>query len=164
VEKAGSHQFVFFEHIKLHAVTGHDAAEKAEKAVDTLRAIVGKAPGMPLKQQFVHRLNVDGPADEGKIFVAAQVLALAFAELKAIKFDAKQHHATRLAAPFPIIAAKQQIRPIRPAIFAKAVEDLRVQRLHGRIFFNQVRIEGNVAELWEGLRLQGGNALNELTD
>ena len=81
------------------------------------------------------------------------------AEFKIFKVDAQQNHATRLATPFPIIAAEQQISPVSPPVFTKTVKNLRVQRLHRGILLNRVGIEGDIAQERDGLLLRGGRGV-----
>lgn len=78
---------VVFVNIKLNTETGHDAAEKAEKSVNTVGAVVCEPPGMTLKQLLVHGLYVQCTPQHGQIAVLPQVFPLALAELKIFQVD-----------------------------------------------------------------------------
>ena len=85
MKKTGSYQVVAVKHIKFDSIAGHYTAKKAKKTVNTLWAVVGKTPGVPFKQQLVHRLYIDGAPDQGEVVVAAQIFSLAFTELKILE-------------------------------------------------------------------------------
>jgi hypothetical protein len=144
VKEAGCNVPVFLVNIEFDAETGHDAAEKAEKPVNTVGAVVREPAGMPLKQLLMHGLNMQCTSQNGQIAVSSQVLSLALAELKTPEVDAEQYDPALLSAPLPIVPPEKQICPVCPAILTKTVEHHRVQRLHGHIFLNFCRVEGNI--------------------
>lgn len=99
---------------------------------------------MPFEQQFVHGLNMQRAAQQGEVFIPAQAFSLTFTEFKVFQIDPQQDYPTGLTAPFPVISPEQHIRPIRPPVSAKPVEHHGVHRLHGYIFLNLGRIEGDI--------------------
>ena len=125
-----------------------------EKTIDAHRGMVRKPLRVPVEQCFVHGGNADGTAQHGEVGIAPQTFALAFTKLKILQSDAQQNDPAGMPPPFPEIAAKQEIRPIRPAVFAKSIEHSRMQRLHRDVLFDVIRIEGNILKKRERLRIQ----------
>jgi hypothetical protein len=146
VKKAGSDVPVVLVNIELYPETGHDTAEKTEKPVDTVGAVVCEPPGMPFEQFLVHGLYVQRAPQHGQVAVFPQVLSLAFAELKVLQVDTQQYHAALPSAPLPVVSPEKYVGPVRPPILTKTVENHRVQRLHGNVFFNFCRIEGDISQ------------------
>lgn len=132
--------------IEFNAETGHDAAEKTEKTVNAVGAVVRKSPGMSLKQLLMHGLYVQRAPQHGQVAVFPQIFALALAEFKIFQVDTKQYHPALLSAPLPVVSPEKYVGPVRPPILTKTVENHRVQRLHGNVFFNFCRIEGDISQ------------------
>lgn len=132
--------------IEFNAETGHDAAEKTEKTVNAVGAVVRESPGMPFEQFLVHGLDVQRSSQYGQVAVFPQIFALALAEFKIFQIDTKQYHPALLSAPLPVVSPEKYVGPVRPPILTKTVENHRVQRLHGNVFFNFCRIEGDISQ------------------
>jgi hypothetical protein len=101
---------------------------------------------MAVEQNFVPAQNAQRAAQNAQISIAAQATALTFTHLKSIEANSQQHHPARLAPPFPVIAAKNQVRPVAPTILTKAVKHHRVQRLHRDVLLDVVGIERDIAK------------------
>ena len=149
-------------YIELDPITGHQAAEGAEKAVDTFRTIVPEALGMPLEQHFVHGFDADRTPQDHQVIVAAQAFALTFTEFKIAQVNTQQDHPTWLAPPFPVIAPENLIRPVRPAIFTKAIKHHRMQRLHRDVLLDVVRVERDVLKDGQRWTIHRKNLVNGL--
>jgi hypothetical protein len=131
----------------LHAIAGHDAAPGTKKAVNSGRPVVVKPFCVFFKQRFVALRNADAAPVNIQVGIAPQSTPLAFGKRKAIEPDAQHHHAARLIAPFPKVAAEHQIRPVTPPVFAKQVEYPRIERLHGHVFLNVLWVKCNVVKV-----------------
>ena len=105
-----------------------------------------ETPGVFFEQLFVLAGYLQRTVQQTQVAVAPYVFALAFGKGKFFKVDAQQHHAAGLSAPFPKIAAKHQISPIAPPVFAETIKNHRMERLHSYVRFNLLRIERYVAE------------------
>lgn len=121
-------------------------APRTKKTVNARRAVVFEASGMIFEQLFVLPGYLERTVQQAQVAVAPDAFALAFGKFKFLEVDAQEHHATGLSSPFPKIATKHQICPITPAIFAKTVENQRMERLHADVSFNLLRIERDVLE------------------
>lgn len=154
MEETRGEQFFVFQNVKLHPETRHNAAEKTKKTVDAHRTVVHKALGVLFEQHLVRVCDLNSPAYHRQILIAPNAFPLAFAEAEIFQINPQHHHPAGHPAPFPVIAPENQIRPIAPAILAKAVEHHRMQRLHRDILLDVVRVERDVAENGEGFRVQ----------
>ncbi len=105
-----------------------------------------KSRCVTFEEHLMPAFDMQGAPEDVQIGVAPQTLALAFAEGKPIEPDTQQDYPAGFAAPLPVIAPENQIRPITPAVFAKPVEHHGVHGLHLDIILDVVRIERYVAK------------------